>query len=167
MLRALLLSSLGFCASNVFSSHSNGGHRFFSYTRTLGRLSGAGYSRPHLLHPSKKVNDGDKGGLISTELRDFRAAWDDEPERLNSKGKKQCGERQSLQKYTIPFSESESTEVLRDKMADFYAQRTLTFLPQDCAAAVVWLAGDQSAKTTGHVIPVDGGLSEMQPVPAM
>jgi NAD(P)-dependent dehydrogenase (short-subunit alcohol dehydrogenase family) len=120
-----------------------------------------------LLHPSKKVNDGDKGGLMSTELRDFRTAWDDEPERLNSKGKKQCGERQSLQKYTIPFSESESTEVLRDKLADFYAQRTLTFLPQDCAAAVVWLAGDQSAKTTGHVIPVDGGLSEMQPVPAM
>jgi hypothetical protein len=45
---------------------------------------------------------------------------------LNSKVKKQCGERQSLQKYTIPFSESESTEVLRDKLADFYAQRTLT-----------------------------------------
>jgi NAD(P)-dependent dehydrogenase (short-subunit alcohol dehydrogenase family) len=70
---------------------------------------------------------------------------------------------QSLQKYTIPFSESESTEVLRDKLADFYAQRTLTkrpILPQDCAAAIVWLAGDQSAKTTGHVIPVDGGLSE-------
>jgi len=70
---------------------------------------------------------------------------------------------QSLQKYTIPFSESESTEVLRDKLADFYAQRTLTkrpILPQDCAAAIVWLAGDQSAKTTGHLIPVDGGLSE-------
>jgi NAD(P)-dependent dehydrogenase (short-subunit alcohol dehydrogenase family) len=70
---------------------------------------------------------------------------------------------QSLQKYTISFSESESTELLRDKLADFYAQRTLTrrpILPQDCAAAIVWLAGDQSAKTTGHVIPVDGGLSE-------
>jgi hypothetical protein len=24
----------------------------------------------------------------------------------------------------------------------------------------VWLAGDQSAKTTGHLIPVDGGLPE-------
>jgi enoyl-[acyl-carrier-protein] reductase (NADH) len=24
----------------------------------------------------------------------------------------------------------------------------------------VWLASDQSAKTTGHVIPVDGGLRE-------
>lgn len=70
---------------------------------------------------------------------------------------------QSLQKYKIAFSESESAEVLRDKLADFYAQRTLTkrpILPQDCAAAIVWLAGDQSAKTTGHVIPVDGGLSE-------
>jgi rhamnose utilization protein RhaD (predicted bifunctional aldolase and dehydrogenase)/NAD(P)-dependent dehydrogenase (short-subunit alcohol dehydrogenase family) len=70
---------------------------------------------------------------------------------------------QSLQKYKIAFSESESTEELRNKLADFYAQRTLTkrpILPQDCAAAIAWLAGEQSAKTTGHVIPVDGGLSE-------
>jgi NAD(P)-dependent dehydrogenase (short-subunit alcohol dehydrogenase family) len=70
---------------------------------------------------------------------------------------------QSLQKYKIEFSEAESTEELRAKLADFYAQRTLTkrpILPQDCAAAIVWLAGDQSAKTTGHVIPVDGGLPE-------
>ena len=49
------------------------------------------------------------------------------------------------------------------KLADFYAQRTLTkrpILPQDCANAIIWLAGEQSGKTTGHVIPVDGGLSE-------
>ncbi len=70
---------------------------------------------------------------------------------------------QSLEKYKIDFADSESTEELRAKLADFYAQRTLTkrpILPQDCAAAIVWLAGDQSAKTTGHVIPVDGGLSD-------
>src|SRR5882724_6451105 len=70
---------------------------------------------------------------------------------------------QSLEKYKIAFTDSESTEELRTKLADYYAQRTLTkrpILPQDCAAAIVWLAGDQSAKTTGHVIPVDGGLSE-------
>ncbi len=69
----------------------------------------------------------------------------------------------SLEKYKIVFQDSESTEELRAKLADFYAQRTLTkrpILPQDCAAAIVWLASDQSAKTTGHVIPVDGGLSE-------
>ena len=70
---------------------------------------------------------------------------------------------QSLQKYKIEFAETDSTEDLRDKLADFYAQRTLTkrpILPEDCAKAIVWLAGDQSGKTTGHVIPVDGGLSE-------
>ena len=70
---------------------------------------------------------------------------------------------QSLQKYKIAFSESDSTESLRDKLADFYAQRTLTKLPitpQSCAAAIVWLAGEHSARTTGHVIPVDGGLTE-------
>ena len=70
---------------------------------------------------------------------------------------------QSLQKYKITFSESDSTEALRDKLADFYAQRTLTkrsITPELCAAAIVWLAGEQSARTTGHVIPVDGGLTE-------
>jgi hypothetical protein len=25
---------------------------------------------------------------------------------------------------------------------------------------MVWLLGEQSAKTTGHIIPVDGGLTE-------
>ena len=70
---------------------------------------------------------------------------------------------QSVKKYQIAFEGSESTEELRAKLADFYARRTLTklpILPEDCAAAIVWLAGDQSAKTTGHIIPVDGGLSE-------
>ncbi len=69
----------------------------------------------------------------------------------------------SLAKYQIPFAESESTEALRSKLAEFYAQRTITrrpILPADCASAICWLAGDQSAKTTGHVIPVDGGLPE-------
>jgi rhamnose utilization protein RhaD (predicted bifunctional aldolase and dehydrogenase)/NAD(P)-dependent dehydrogenase (short-subunit alcohol dehydrogenase family) len=70
---------------------------------------------------------------------------------------------QSLEKYRITFSESESTEALRDKLAEFYAQRTLTkrpITPELCAAAIVWLAGEQSSRTTGHVIPVDGGLTE-------
>ena len=70
---------------------------------------------------------------------------------------------QSLEKYDISFSENESTEELRNKLADFYAERTVTkqtILPQDCAHAIAWLLSDESAKTTGHVIPVDGGLSE-------
>jgi rhamnose utilization protein RhaD (predicted bifunctional aldolase and dehydrogenase)/NAD(P)-dependent dehydrogenase (short-subunit alcohol dehydrogenase family) len=69
----------------------------------------------------------------------------------------------SLQKYKIAFAESESTEELRSKLANFYAQRTLTgrpILPEDCANAIAWLAGDESAKTTGHIIPVDGGLQD-------
>jgi len=70
---------------------------------------------------------------------------------------------QSLRKYGIAFAESESTEELREKLANFYAQRTLTkkaITPQMCASAIAWLAGEQSARTTGHVIPVDGGLVE-------
>lgn len=70
---------------------------------------------------------------------------------------------QSLEKYKIAFSESESTEELRAKLAEFYAQRTITqrpILPEDCANTILWLLGDSSTKTTGHVIPVDGGLWE-------
>ena len=70
---------------------------------------------------------------------------------------------ESLQKYGISFADSESTDELRNKLADFYAQRTLTkrpISPDACAAAIVWLAGEQSSRTTGHVIPVDGGLAD-------
>jgi NAD(P)-dependent dehydrogenase (short-subunit alcohol dehydrogenase family) len=69
----------------------------------------------------------------------------------------------SLEKYKIAHSDTESTEDLRTKLANFYAQRTITrqpILPIDNANAICWLAGEQSAKTTGHVIPVDGGLPE-------
>ena len=69
----------------------------------------------------------------------------------------------SLKKYNLPAGDDEPTEVLRDRLAQFYADRTLTRIPirpQDCAEAIVWLASDRSAKTTGHVIPVDGGLPE-------
>ena len=69
----------------------------------------------------------------------------------------------ALKKYSIDHDESETVESLRSKLAEFYARRTITrrpILPIDCANAICWLASDQSAKTTGHVIPVDGGLAE-------
>jgi rhamnose utilization protein RhaD (predicted bifunctional aldolase and dehydrogenase)/NAD(P)-dependent dehydrogenase (short-subunit alcohol dehydrogenase family) len=70
---------------------------------------------------------------------------------------------QSLEKYKISFSPSESDEELRNKLAQFYAQRTLIkqpITPEACAAAIVWLASEQSGRTTGHIIPVDGGLTD-------
>jgi rhamnose utilization protein RhaD (predicted bifunctional aldolase and dehydrogenase)/NAD(P)-dependent dehydrogenase (short-subunit alcohol dehydrogenase family) len=69
----------------------------------------------------------------------------------------------ALKKYNIAFEDDEPTEDLRTKLAAFYAKRTITrepILPRDCANAICWLASDASAKTTGHVIPVDGGLPE-------
>ena len=69
----------------------------------------------------------------------------------------------SLRKYSIEFDESATTETLRSQLAEFYARRTITrrpILPSDCAQAIVWLASDKSAKTTGHIIPVDGGLPD-------
>jgi rhamnose utilization protein RhaD (predicted bifunctional aldolase and dehydrogenase)/NAD(P)-dependent dehydrogenase (short-subunit alcohol dehydrogenase family) len=69
----------------------------------------------------------------------------------------------SLKKYSIPYDQTAADEELRSLLAAFYAKRTLTHLPidpQDCAAAILFLAGPQSRCTTGHLIPVDGGLTE-------
>jgi rhamnose utilization protein RhaD (predicted bifunctional aldolase and dehydrogenase)/NAD(P)-dependent dehydrogenase (short-subunit alcohol dehydrogenase family) len=69
----------------------------------------------------------------------------------------------SLTKYGIEWSEQDSTDELRHKLARFYASRTLLhepITPEFCAGAILWLAGDRSGRTTGHVIPVDGGLPE-------
>ena len=69
----------------------------------------------------------------------------------------------SLRKYGIPFEESMSDDELRGKLASFYADRTLTHRPIDpeiCAEAILFLAGPKSPCTTGHLIPVDGGLTE-------
>ncbi len=71
----------------------------------------------------------------------------------------------SLGKYNIPFEESASDDELRDALAMFYAQRTLTHVPidpKDNAEAIMFLAGPQARVTTGHIIPVDGGLAEAQ-----
>ncbi|MDG2254501.1 MAG: bifunctional rhamnulose-1-phosphate aldolase/short-chain dehydrogenase [Opitutaceae bacterium] len=69
----------------------------------------------------------------------------------------------SLAKYEIEYSDSESDDSLRDKLANFYAQRTLTksaITPLDQAEAIYLLLTNSLSKTTGHVIPVDGGLHE-------
>ncbi len=71
--------------------------------------------------------------------------------------------RASLKKYNIPFQDSFSDDELRSRLAAFYAERTLTnkaIDPEDCAEAILFLAGPRARCTTGHVIPVDGGLAE-------
>ncbi len=67
----------------------------------------------------------------------------------------------SLTKYEIDFDESENTESLRDKLAEFYAQRTLTKSPitlADQAEMAYLLSSNKFSKTTGQIISVDGGL---------
>ncbi len=69
----------------------------------------------------------------------------------------------SLAKYKIPFDEKAETETLRTALAGFYAERTLTkapITPDDQAETIFFLASDRSAKTTGQVLSVDGGLAE-------
>jgi rhamnose utilization protein RhaD (predicted bifunctional aldolase and dehydrogenase)/NAD(P)-dependent dehydrogenase (short-subunit alcohol dehydrogenase family) len=71
--------------------------------------------------------------------------------------------RASLAKYNIAFEESMSDEELRGLLAAFYAKRTLTHQPidpADCAEAILFLASPRSRCTTGHIVPVDGGLTE-------
>ena len=69
----------------------------------------------------------------------------------------------SLRKYDLQFEESMTDEELRGVLAQFYARRTLTqrpIDPTDCAKAILFLAGEQTKCTSGHLIPVDGGLTE-------
>jgi rhamnose utilization protein RhaD (predicted bifunctional aldolase and dehydrogenase)/NAD(P)-dependent dehydrogenase (short-subunit alcohol dehydrogenase family) len=69
----------------------------------------------------------------------------------------------SLTKYKLPFAESMTDDELRTVLAGFYAKRTLTHQPiepRDCAQAILFLAGPAARCTTGHLIPVDGGLVE-------
>ncbi len=69
----------------------------------------------------------------------------------------------SLKKYNLEFDEAASDDALRDILARFYSQRTLTHQPiepEDCAQAILFLAGPHTRCTTGHLIPVDGGLPE-------
>ncbi|MEN9677596.1 MAG: hypothetical protein RIS76_3492 [Verrucomicrobiota bacterium] len=69
----------------------------------------------------------------------------------------------SLAKYSIPFAEDEATESLVTKLAQFYADRTLTkspITPADQAEAYFLLVTNRLSKTTGQVIAVDGGLHE-------
>ncbi|MEW6684138.1 MAG: bifunctional rhamnulose-1-phosphate aldolase/short-chain dehydrogenase [Nitrospirota bacterium] len=53
-----------------------------------------------------------------------------------------------------------------DQVEDFYAKRNLLgakILPQDVAEAVLFFASNRSSKTTGSVLPVDGGVKDAFP----
>jgi rhamnulose-1-phosphate aldolase/alcohol dehydrogenase len=69
----------------------------------------------------------------------------------------------SLAKYNIPYKDDEATDSLVTKLAQFYADRTLTkapITPADQAEAYFLLVSQRLSKTTGQVITVDGGLHE-------
>jgi rhamnulose-1-phosphate aldolase/alcohol dehydrogenase len=69
----------------------------------------------------------------------------------------------SLAKYSVAFDENETTDALRQKLENFYAQRTLTKSPvtlADQAEAAFLLTSQKLSKTTGQIISVDGGLQE-------
>jgi rhamnose utilization protein RhaD (predicted bifunctional aldolase and dehydrogenase)/NAD(P)-dependent dehydrogenase (short-subunit alcohol dehydrogenase family) len=69
----------------------------------------------------------------------------------------------SLTKYGIAFDEKATDDDLRNLLAAFYAKRTLTHVPidpKDCAEAILFIGGPKAPVTTGHLIPVDGGLTE-------
>lgn len=69
----------------------------------------------------------------------------------------------SLAKYNLPYTEDEATDSLVKKLAQFYADRTLTkapITPADQAEAYFLLVTQRLSKTTGQVLTVDGGLYE-------
>ena len=69
----------------------------------------------------------------------------------------------SLAKYNIPYTDDEPTETLTEKLAQFYANRTLLkrpITPADQAEAIFLLLSNRLRQTTGQIITVDGGLHE-------
>jgi NAD(P)-dependent dehydrogenase (short-subunit alcohol dehydrogenase family) len=69
----------------------------------------------------------------------------------------------SLKKHSIPYEPEMSDDEMRGLLASFYAERTLTHMPIDpriCAQAILFLAGPNAPCTTGHLMPVDGGLTD-------
>ncbi|WP_372905325.1 bifunctional rhamnulose-1-phosphate aldolase/short-chain dehydrogenase [Rhodohalobacter sp.] len=69
----------------------------------------------------------------------------------------------SLTKYDIDFDEDEETDTLRERLAEFYAHRTLTqrsISLEQQTEAIYSLLSSRFENTTGHIIPVDGGLKD-------
>jgi rhamnulose-1-phosphate aldolase/alcohol dehydrogenase len=70
----------------------------------------------------------------------------------------------SLAKYHLPYDAGEDDETLRERLAEFYAQRTLLkgrVTPTEIAEAAFLLASPRRLPlTTGQVLPVDAGLNE-------
>ncbi len=67
----------------------------------------------------------------------------------------------SLHKYGIEYDKDEETEKLRERLAEFYSSRTLTKKPMSLdqqTEAIYLLLSSRFENTTGHIIPVDGGL---------
>ncbi len=58
---------------------------------------------------------------------------------------------------------AKSLGIPAEELVQHYAKRSLlgtVVTPDDCAEAICWLAGPRSSRTTGAVIPVDGGNKE-------
>jgi NAD(P)-dependent dehydrogenase (short-subunit alcohol dehydrogenase family) len=68
----------------------------------------------------------------------------------------------SLAKYKLLHDEAESTETLRDRLAAFYAERTLTGQPitlDSQVRVITALLTSDFSRTTGQIVNVDGGLA--------
>ena len=69
----------------------------------------------------------------------------------------------SLVKYNLSYSDDEPSDTLTQRLAQFYAERTLLkrpITPADQAEAIFLLLSGRLRQTTGQILSVDGGLHE-------
>ena len=72
----------------------------------------------------------------------------------------------SLWSEEVKQQRSQSYNIGTDDLPDYYRQRNLLkefIYSEDVAEAVLFLASDRSSKTTGAMVPVDGGLKDAFP----
>ena len=103
-----------------------------------------------IAYPHSSAYLASKGGVLQT-TRSFALEWIDHGVRVNAIAPGLC-DTPILKKALAQSGSTSTTDFIRKRML-----RDQLILPEELVAAVIFLAGDGSAKVTGHTLAVDDG----------